>query len=115
MTILSAIMRLWSRRVARHTGLWMHRFMPSSVFGARATSSSADAAWDIALDVDMHRSTGRQLTVITMDQRHCFDRLSLDALSTLAQVVGFPSEALFLLGLYKRLRRHLFIDGQPTG
>lgn len=115
LTVLAAAVRLWARRAARHTSLWLHRYMPPEIYGARPGTSAADAAWDLQLDVDEHRTQRRQLYVMTMDQKQCFDRLSLASLHQLAVALGFPRQALHALNLYARLQRFLWIDGQPTG
>ena len=115
LTIMSAIYRCWARRIARHIAIWMDRFMPPEVYGARPNKSAADAAWDLALDVDLHRVDKTELIVATLDQKQCFDRLSIEQLIALARCIGMPSACCHALLLYKRIERHLFIDGQPTG
>jgi len=115
LTVLSVIYRLWAKRVARHTGIWMDQFMPESLTGARRGVSAADAAWKLLASVDQHRVAKTRLHVMAMDQKHCFDRLDVSQLRRLATAVGMPTSCLHALELYCSLERHLFLDGQPTG
>ena len=51
-TVMSCIWRMWSRRVVRHTGIWMDHWMSSSIFGPRPCASASDGAWELLMDVD---------------------------------------------------------------
>jgi hypothetical protein len=55
------------------------------------------------------------LDCLAMDQKQCFDRLDLAQLERVAVVVGMPLPGIRALGLYRHLKRHLFLDGQPIG
>ena len=33
LTVMSALYRLWARRIARHTGAWMDFYMPKTAYG----------------------------------------------------------------------------------
>ena len=55
LTVVSCIWRKWSRRIARHTGIWTDRWMPLSIFGARPCAAASDGAWELLMDVDESR------------------------------------------------------------
>ena len=114
-TILSVLYRCWAGRAAYHTWQWMHQHMPSGVYGGRRAHSATTAAWAFALQVDAHRVRGSAFHALAMDQKQCFDRLSLSQLRAAAVAAGMPGLCIAALGLHGRLERHLFMDGQPTG
>lgn len=115
LTVLSALYRLWARRISRHASIWLDRHMPPEVYGARVGAPAADAAWNLGMAVDASRHEGEQLIVVALGQKQCFDRLCIDRLEELATIAGFPTACRNALHLYRRLRRYLFTDGQPTG
>ena len=106
LTVMSCIWRMWSRRVARHTGIWMDRWMTPSIFGARPCAAASDGALELLMDVD--------LTILTLDQKQCFDRPQLASLRELGSRLGMPRLALKVSEACAQLERFLFIDGQPT-
>ena len=55
LTVMSCFWRMWSRRFARRTGIWMDRWMPPSIFGARPCSAASDGGWELLMDVDDSR------------------------------------------------------------
>ena len=114
LTVMSCIWRMWSRRVARHTGIWMDRWMPPSIFGARPCAAASDGAWELLMDVDESRVNDQDLTMLTLDQKQCFGRLQLASLRELGTRLGMSRLALEALEAYAQLERYLFIDGQPT-
>ena len=114
LTVMSCIWRMWSRRVARHTAIWMDRWMPPSIFGARPCAAASDGAWELFMDVDESRVNDQDLTILTLDQKQCFDRLQLASLRELGSRLGMPFLALKALEAYGQLERYLFFDGQPT-
>ena len=60
------------------------------------------------------RITDKDLTIVTLEQKQCFDRLQLASLRELAPRLGRPRLALKALEAYAHLERYLFIVGQPT-
>ena len=60
------------------------------------------------------RVNDQDLTILTLDQKQCFDRLQLASLRALGSRLGMPRQAQKALEAYAQLERHLFIDGQPT-
>ena len=56
----------------------------------------------------------QDLTILTLDQKQCVDRLQLASLRELGSRLGMPRLALKALEAYGQLERYLFIDGQPT-
>ena len=57
------------------------------------------------------RINDQDLTVLTLDQKPCFDRLQLASLRELGSRLGMPRLALKALEAYGQLERYLFIDG----
>ena len=88
LTVMSCIWRMWSRCIARHTGIWMDRWMPSSIFGARPCAAASAGAWELLMDVDESRITDQDLTILTLDQKQCSDRLQLASLRELGSRLG---------------------------
>ena len=62
LTVMSCIWRMWSRRVAQHTGIWMDRWMPPLIFGARPCAAACDGVWERLMDVCESRITDSVLT-----------------------------------------------------
>ena len=114
LTVMSCIWRMWGRRIARHTGIWMDRWMPPSVFGARPCAAASNGALELLMDVDESRVNDQDLTILTLDQKQCFDRLQLASLRELGSRLGMTRLALKTVEAYAQLERYLFIDGQPT-
>ena len=112
LTVMSCIWRMWSRRVARHTGILMDRWMPPSILGARPCAAASDGAWELLIDVDECRITDMELTILTLDQKQCFDRLQLACLRGLGSRIGMPRLALKALEACST--GEMFIDGHPT-
>ena len=94
LTVKSFIWRMWSRRVARHTGIWMDRWMPPSIFGARPCAAASDGAWELLMDVDESRVDDQDLTILTLDRKQCFDRLQLASLGEHGSRFGMSRHAL---------------------
>ena len=69
LTVMSCIWRMWSRRIARHTGIWMDRWVPPSIFGARPCAAASDSAWELLMDEDESRAHDQDLTILTLDQK----------------------------------------------
>ena len=69
LTVMSCIWRMWSRRIARHTGIWMDRWVPPSIFGARPCAAASDSAWELLMDEDESRANDQDLTILTLDQK----------------------------------------------
>ena len=88
LTVMSCIWRMWCRRVARHTGIWMDRWMPPSVFGARPCAAASDGAWELLMDVAESRVNNQDLTILALNQKQCCDRLQLASLWELGRVLG---------------------------
>ena len=88
--------------------------MPPSIFGARPCAAASDGAWELLMDVDESRITDQDLTMLTLDQTQCFDRLQLQSRRELGSRLGMPRLALKALEAYAQLERYLFIHGQPT-
>ena len=105
---------MWSRRVARHTGTWMDRWMPPPLFGARPCAAASNGAWELLMDVDESSVNDQDLTILTLDQKQCFDRLQLASLRELRSRLGMSRLALKALDAYAKLERYPFTDGQPT-
>ena len=66
------------------------------------------------MDVDECRINDKDLTMLTLDQKQCFERLQLANLRELGSRLGLPRQALKALEAYAQLERYLFIDCQPT-
>ena len=64
--------------------------MPSSIFGARPCAAASDGAWELLMDVDESRITDQDLTILTLDQMQCSDRLQLASLRELGSRLGMP-------------------------
>ena len=47
LTVMSCIWRMWSRRVARHTGIWMDRWMPPSIFWGTTMCRPGNFSWTL--------------------------------------------------------------------
>ena len=75
--------------------------------GARSSRSTAE--------VEDNRLAGTDLVILSVQQKHCFDRLSVERLCELGLKLGMPSAALKALEAHATAQRFLFIDGQPTG
>ena len=88
--------------------------MLPSIFGARPCAATSDVAWELLLDVAESRVNDQDLTILTLDQKQCFDRLQLASLRELGSRLGMPRLALKVLEAHAQLERYLFIDGQPT-
>ena len=88
LTVVSCIWRLWSRRIARHTGIWMDRWMPPAILGARPCAAASDGAWELLMDVDESRVNDQDLTILTLIQKQCFDRQQLQSLRELGSRLG---------------------------
>ena len=84
--------------------------MPPSILVARPCA--ADGAWELLMDVDECRVHDQDLTILTLHQKQCFDRLQLASLRELGSRLGTPRLA--LKALEAQLERYLFMDGQPT-
>ena len=63
---------LQSRRIARHMGIWMDRWVPPSIFGARPCAATSDTPWELRMDIDESRITDQDLTILTLDQKTVF-------------------------------------------
>ena len=92
-------------------GIWIDRWMPPSIFGARPCAA-ASGAWELLMDVES-RVDDQDLTILTLDQKQCFDRLQLASLRELGSRLGMPRLALKALGAYAQLERYLF--SSPRG
>ena len=114
LTVMSCIWRMWSRRIARHTGIWMDRWMPPSIFGARPCAAASDGAWELLMDIDESRVNDQDLTILTLVQKQRFDRQQLASLRELGLRLGMSRLALVALEAYGQLEIYPFIDGQPT-
>ena len=88
--------------------------MLPSIFGARPCAAASDGAWELLMDVDESRVGDQDLTMLTLDQKQCFDTLQLASLRELGSRLGMPRLALKALEAYAQLERYLFIGGQPT-
>ena len=86
--------------------------MPPPIFGARPCAAASDGAWERLMDVDESRVHDQDITILTLDQKQCFDRLQL-AREPRSRL-GMPRLALKALEAYGQLERYLLIDGQPT-
>ena len=108
LTVMSCIWRICRVVVLPDTGTWMDRSMPPSIFGARPCAAASDGAWEVLMDVDESRVGDQDLTLLTLDQKQCFDRLQLASLRELGSRLGMRR--------WRRVLnwRYLFIDGQPT-
>ena len=66
------------------------------------------------MDVDESRVNDQDLTILTLVQKQCFDRLQLASLRELGTRLGTPRLALKAFEAHAQLERYSFIDGQPT-
>ena len=66
------------------------------------------------MDVDESRVTDQDLTILTLDQKVCFDKLQLASLRELRSRLGMPRLALKALEAVAQLERYLFVEGRPT-
>ena len=114
LTVMSCTWKMWSRRSARHTGIRMDCSMPPSIFGARPCAAASDGAWKLLMDVGESRISDQGLTILTLDQIQCFDRLERHSLRELGSRLVMPRLALKALEAHTQPERYLFIDGQPT-
>ena len=68
----------------------MDRWMLPSIFGARPGAAASDGAWELLMDVDESRVNDQDFTILTLDQKQCFDRLQLASLRGLGLRLGMP-------------------------
>ena len=72
-------------------------------------------------DVNASRVTDQDLTIFTLDQKQCFDRLQLASLRELGSRLGMPRLALKALEACAQLERHFDVnlgwrfEESPTG
>ena len=72
--------------------------MPLSIFCARPCAAASHGAWELLMDVDESRVDDQDLTILTLDQKQCFDRLQLASLRELGSRLGMPRLALKAFG-----------------
>jgi len=115
LTILSSFYRIWARRHARSISDWIDAYLPQGAYGARPGRSAADCSWRLQCAIDSHRRRRQPAYVLFLDQRQCFDRLSISQIRKPCQRPNCPPELFKARDTYARLRRTIMIDGAPMG
>ena len=114
-SILPFTYRIWARRVASHLGSWADSWMPKGVHGARNGISASDAIFKVSLRLERLKYLNVAAASVTLDQEKFFDRLLLSSLEELAAQANLTGCFMRPLIHYRHVRRHIFLDGGPTG
>ena len=112
---MSAFFRCWAKRQARCLSEWLNDFLPEGAHGARPEHSAADCAWKLQTRIAKVNAQQQPLYILSLDQRQCFDNLSLKNLEQMMQLLNAPTRIRRCLEIYSRIRRVLMVEGIPTG